>query len=606
MNWLVPPILPYIWYDTRLTPRWNPATILPMYVERVPNRNSPPAILIRQSRWHRGKVLKSTLANISKLPAPLVDQIALLLKGGVVVGPASDSFQILESRPAGHVAAALGLARRLGLPNLLHSRRSTLRDRALALLVLRLLEPGSRLEAAGLLQRGAAMGELNRQLALGDISANHLYAALDWLDQRAEAVSDKLARRHLAAGGLALYDLTSAWYTGYKCPLAARGHSRDGKRGSLQINVGLLCDSLGRPVSASVYPGNTADPSTVADQCDALRRRFGLASVVLVGDRGMLTGQRIREDLAPREGFGWITSLRAPTLRALVQRGELKPAQVGPWQLRRLQAKAYPGERVIACRNPSLQVLRTQRRQDLLDATEAELREVLAAVQRQHEPLRGDALTIRVHEALKRRRMKKHFAVEIGEDTLSWQRRTAAIAAEQALDGLWAVRAKVPEEQLSDEGVVRAYKRLARVERAFRHMKTADLQLRPFYVRKQERVRGHVMTCLLAYYLEWHMRRRLASLLYDEEEPERAVEGSPVMGSGHGEATVAKRKKRRTADGEWLWNFRSLLGEMRSLTRNRVRFNLPGGAEQPEVWMHAAPSPLQQRVLDLLRVRLKP
>ena len=530
-----------------------------------------------KSRWHRGKVLKSTLANISKLPAPLVDQIALLLKGGVVVGPASDSFQILESRPAGHVAAALGLARRLGLPNLLHSRRSTLRDRALALLLLRLLEPGSRLEAAGLLQRGAAMGELNRQLALGDISANHLYAALDWLDQRAEAVSDKLARRHLAAGGLALYDLTSAWYTGYKCPLAARGHSRDGKRGSLQINVGLLCDSLGRPVSASVYPGNTADPSTVADQCDALRRRFGLASVVLVGDRGMLTGQRIREDLAPREGFGWITSLRAPTLRALVKRGELKPAQVGPWQLRRLQAKAYPGERVIACRNPSLQVLRTQRRQDLLDATEAELREVLSAVQRQHEPLarrrshhsrpRGSQAASH-EEALRGRDRRGHAQLATPHS-----RHRGRTGSGRAVGGA----RQVPEEQLSDEGVVRAYKRLARVERAFRHIKTADLQLRPFYVRKQERVRGHVMTCLLAYYLEWHMRRRLASLLYDEEEPERAVEGSPVMGSGHGEATVAKRKKRRTADGEWLWNFRSLLGEMRSLTRNRVRFNLPAG-----------------------------
>ena len=270
---------------------------------------------------------------------------------------------------------------------------------------------------------------------------------------------------------------------------------------------------------------------------------------MLVGDRGMLTDKRIREDLAPREGFGWITSLRAPTLRAFVHSGELEPDKLGPWQVRRLQAKGFPGERVIACRNPDLQVLRTKRRQDMLDATEAELRTVRAAVRRRRKPLRGDELKIRVHEALQRRRMKKHFAVEIGEDTLRWQRRAAGIAAEQALDGLWAVRAKVPAEQLSDQDVVRAYKRLARVERAFRQMKTGDLHLRPFYVRKAERVRGHVMTCLLAYYLEWHMRRRLAPPLYDEEDPERVVEGSPVMGAGHGEATEEKRRTRRTADG---------------------------------------------------------
>ena len=577
-----------------------------MYVERVPNRNSPPAVLIRESRWVDGKVRKTTLANLSKLPPALVDQIALLLKGCVPAGPDADAFSILESRPSGHVVAALGLARQLKLPALLHSRRSPQRDHALALVILRLLEPGSRLEAAGRLQHGAAMAELSRRLGLGPLAANDRYDALDWLDQRSQAVAAKLARRHLRPGGLALYDLTSSWPTGRSCPLAARGHSRDGRRGTLQINVGLLCDARGRPVQASVYPGSTADPSTVADQCDALRERFGLTAVILVGDRGLLTAKRIRTDLAPRQGCGWITALQTTEIRSLVRRGELRPDRVGPWQALSLRSEAFPDERLVACRNPEVQARRTRKRNALLDATAADLRKVLAAVRRSQQPLRGDGIKIRVHAALGAHRMRKHFRVEIGEDALSWERNSAAIAAEQALDGLWVVRAKVAPEQLGDDDLVRAYRRLARVERAFRHIKTADLQLRPFYVRKPGRVRGHVQTCLLAYYLEWHMRRRLAPLLYDEEEPERAAQGSPVRAAGHGAATEAKRKRRRTKAGGWLWNFRSLLHEMRSLTRNRVRFRVPGEGPRPEAWLHSRPSDLHQQVLDLLKVSLKP
>ncbi len=388
--------------------------IIPMYVERVPNRNSPPAVLLRSSHWDHGKIRKVTHANISKLPQPLVDGIALLLRGGTVVGPGSPAVRILDSRPCGHVAALLGGARQLGLPGLLHVRPSRSRDLALALVLMRLLLPASRLATARKLAPDAEFAVLNEALGLGPVSEQQLYDTLDWLARRQPAIEAKLARRHLQDGCLALYDLTSVWYTGEHCELARRGYSRDGKRGSRQIVVGLLCDAAGRPVSAEVCAGNTADPATVPAQVDKLRRRFGLSRVVLVGDRGMLTAARIREDLAPHEDLGWISALRAPAIRQLLRAGRFDPEQVGDWQLVRIESPDYPGERLLVCRNPRLRRERGQRREALLQATEAALAEIGQATQRRASPLRGDALKLRVHAALGQYKMRKHFRRDRG------------------------------------------------------------------------------------------------------------------------------------------------------------------------------------------------
>ena len=576
-----------------------------MYIERVPNRNSPPAVLLRSSHWDHGKIRKVTHANLSKLPQPLVDGIALLLHGGTVVGPGSPAVRILDSRPCGHVAALLGGARQLGLPALLHVRPSRSRDLALALVLMRLLLPASRLATARKLAPDAEFAALNEALGLGPVSEQQLYDTLDWLARRQPAIEAKLARRHLQDGCLALYDLTSVWYTGEHCELARRGYSRDGKRGSRQILVGLLCDAAGRPVSAEVCAGNTADPATVPAQVDKLRRRFGLSRVVLVGDRGMLTAARIREDLAPHEELGWISALRAPAIRRLLRQRRFDPEQVGDWQLARIESPDYPGERLLVCRNPRLRRQRGQRREALLQATEAALVEIRQAAQRRSSPLCGDALKLRVHTALGQYKMRKHFQVELGEGGLSWQRDSAKVAAEAALDGLYVIRAQVPPEQLDDAGVVRAYKSLAAVERAFRHLKTVDLELRPFYVRDPDRVRAHTLVCLLAYHLEWHLRQKLAPLLYEEQDRAAAerLRDTPVAPARHTPATEAKRRTRQTAEGDTVWDFHGLLGELGTLQRNRVRFQLPGESEHPEVRLLTEPSRLQRRVFELLQLR---
>lgn len=581
-----------------------------MYIERVPNRNSPPAVLLRSSHWDPSSrsVRKVTHANLSTLPADLVDSFAALLKGGVVIHPDSPHLRITEGRPWGAAAAVLGTARRLGLPALLHSRPSRQRNLALALVCLRLLAPGSRLDAAGRLGPQASSACLNESLGLGDVSEQQLYDTLDWLAAGQPRIEAKLARRHLRDGCLALYDLTSVWYSGRRCALARRGYSRDGKRGSLQILVGLLCDAQGRPVSAEVFPGHCGDPATVPSQIDKLRRRFGLRKVVLVGDRGMLTAARIREDLAPHEDLGWITALRAPALRQLLRAGELQPDRVGRWQLAQVASSEYPGERLLVCRNPQLQQERGRRREDLLEATERELAELRAAAARKQRPLTGDALTVRVHEALGRYKMRKHFEVATGPGALSWRRKADSLAEEASLDGLYVLRAKIPpEERMADEQVVRAYKRLASVERAFRHLKTVDLELRPIYVRHPDRVRAHVLVCMLGYYVEWHLRRRLAPLLYDEEDPAAAADsrGSPVEPACHSPTTTAKRRARATAAGERLWNFRGLLDELDGVQRNRVRIQLPGQPDQPEIRMLTEANDLQRRAFALLDLPLR-
>ena len=480
-----------------------------MYIESVPNRNSPPAILLRESYRDAGKVRKRTLANLSKWPPALVEGLRVLLKGGTAVADLTTAFDIIRSRPHGHVAAVLGTLRRLRLDRLIASAASPERARVIALIVARILAPGSKLATARGLAADTARDSLAEALGIERVDEDELYAAMDWLLERQGVIEQRLAKRHLSDGALVLYDLSSTYLEGRCCPLAKRGYSRDGKRGKLQIVFGLLCNREGCPVAVEVFEGNTADPRTVGAQIDKLRRRFALERVVLVGDRGMLTEARIREEVAPA-GLDWITTLRAPAIRELVSSGAVQRSMFDDTDLAELRCDAYPGERLIVCRNERLAAERAHKREALLQATEALLAPIVAATVREKRRLKGkEKIALRVGKVIAKYKMAKHFALDITESAFAWRRNTEAIAAEAALDGLYIVRTSVPATELDAEQTVRAYKGLSVVERAFRSLKTVDLKVRPIYHYAASRVRAHVFLCMLAYYVEWHMRQRL-------------------------------------------------------------------------------------------------
>lgn len=581
-----------------------------MYVETVPNRGSRPTVLLRESFRDGPRTRKRTLANLTDWEASKVEALRAALRGDAPRGPGEsgraleDSFEIQRSLPHGHVAAVLGTMRRLGLPALLGRRPSRERDLTLAVVAARVLDPRSKLATARGLRAETLESTLGEELSLTDADEDEVYAAMDWALRRQGAVEDELARRHLKNGSLVLYDVTSTYFEGRRCPLARLGHSRDGKKGKAQIVVGLLTDGDGRPVAVEVFPGNTGDPKTVAPQVKKLRDRFGIERLVLVGDRGMLTEARIEEDLREEKGIDWITALRAPAIRGLVERGELQLSLFDEKDLAEITSPLFPGERLIVCRNPLLADERARKRVELLAATERELAKVAAAVTRTRRALRGAAaIGQRVGRALGRFKMAKHFHVEITDTTLSWTRREERIAAEAALDGLYVVRTSVPAERLPDTGVVRTYKRLSEVERAFRSMKTLDLKIRPIHHWLERRVRAHVFLCMLAYYVEWHMRDALAPLLFDDEYPQdgEAARASVVAPAKRSERALQKAAARRTETGLPVQSFQALLRDLRTLTRNRVHPRIPG---VPDFTKLATPTPLQQRALDLLAVRL--
>ena len=581
-----------------------------MYIETVPNRNSPPAILLREGWREGGKVRKRTLANLSKWPPTLVEGLRVLLKGGAAVSRLDDAFDIVRSQPHGHVAAVLGTLRDLRLDRMIAGTDSPERRRVLAMIVARILDPGSKLAAARGLAGATATDSLAETLELEDCGEDDLYAAMDWLLKRQDAIERRLARRHLEDGALVLYDLTSVYLEGRHCPLGRRGYSRDGKRGKLQIEFGLLCDAEGRPVAVEVevevevevFDGNTADPATVGAQIDKLRRRFGFSRVVLVGDRGMLTEARIREDVRPA-GLDWISALRGPAVRSLVESGAVQLSLFDETDLVEIRSDAYPGERLMVCRNPLLAEERARKREDLLRATEALLDPIVAATTREKRRLKGeDKIGVRVGKVVGKYKMAKHFELDIEEDAFGYRRKPESIAAEAALDGLYVVRTSLPAGELGAEGAVRAYKRLSAVERAFRSLKTVDLKVRPVFHRTADRVRSHVFLCMLAYYVEWHMRQRLKPLLFDDHDPAaaEAARTSIVAPAQVSEAAKAKARRKRTANGLPVHSFRTLLGDLATITRNRVVPQVPG-AEPFEVLTR--PTALQREAFKLLGVR---
>ena len=576
-----------------------------MYIESVPNRNSPPAVLLRESFRRDGKVRKRTLANLSKWPPALVEGLRVLLGGGTAVTRLGDAFDIVRALPHGHVAAVLGTLRQLRLDRVVAAQRSPERDRVVAMVVARVLEPGSKLATAAGLAAATARHTLADTLGLGALTEDDLYAAMDWLLARQDRIERTLARRHLADGALVLYDLTSVYLEGRQCPLAKRGHSRDGKKGKLQIEFGLLCDADGRPVAVEVFPGNTADPATVGAQIDKLRERFGLSRVVLVGDRGMLTEARIREDVKPA-GLDWISALRGPAIRKLVAAGAIQLSLFDERDLIEIRADAHPGERLVVCRNPLLAAERARKRGELLAATEKLLEPIAAATRRKRKRLTGaEQIGARVGKVIGKYRMAKHFDWDIDDDGFFGHRRNAAsIAAEAALDGLYVIRTSLPEERLDAAGAVRAYKRLSTVERAFRSLKTVDLKVRPVFHRTADRVRAHVLLCMLAHYVEWHMRERLAPLLFDDEDPAGAAadRASVVAPAQVSDSAQRKARRKRTDDGRPVQSFRSLLGDLATVTKNTVTPRLPG-AEPFELL--ARPTEPQREAFRLLGLRLQ-
>ena len=541
--------------------------------------------LLRRSYREDGKVKNETVGNISHLPEELVELVRAGLRGEPV-GVLSDAFAIERSLPAGHVNAALVMARRLQLARLLDRQPCRERDLVVAMICQRVICPASKLGTV----RAFGQSTLADELGVADADEDDLYEAMDWLLERQERIEHRLARRHLTDGELVLYDVSSSYFEGRSCELAKLGYSRDQKRGSLQIIYGLLCDRPGRPIAVEVFGGELHDDKTLPSQISKLKHRFGLARIVVVSDRGMVTKANI-EQLQGAE-VGWITALKAPQIQKLARQGSLQLSLFDQTNLAEISSEDYPGERLVVCRNPLVAAERARKRAELLDATERGLAEIAQRVAR--GTLHGaDQIGLQVGPALKRYKVKKHFQVTITDTTFTYQRKTEQIEAEAALDGIYVLRTNVSDDQLETGEVVRSYKGLEQVERAFRTFKGPELQIRPIHHHLEDRVRAHVLLCMLAYYLTWHLRHAWKPLLFKDETP--PVRPDPVAKATRSPAAQRKAQTKRTSTGEPCHSYKSLLAELGTLTRNTIR--LPGTTAT----FHklAQPTSLQARALDL-------
>ena len=564
-----------------------------MHIDIVPNRKSRPAYLLRESYRDGNKVRKRTLANLSSLSDEQLGAIRAVLKGQRLC-PVEALFDVIESRPQGHVDAVNVAMSRLKIPALLGSRPSRERGRILAMLAARILAPHTKLATT----RWWHTTTLAQDFGVTDANEDDLYAAMDWLLERQPAIEKKLAARHLQPGAPVLYDLTSSYFEGSTCPLARLGYSRDGKKGKLQVNYGLLTDARGCPVAVSVHEGNTADPSTLMPQVHRLREEFGINDLVMVGDRGMISQKAITQ-LRTLDGIGWITALKSTAIRSLLEQGVVQLDLFDERNLFELSHPQFPGERLVACRNRELAKRRAHKREALLQATERNLDKVRASVQARR--LRGqDNIGVRVGKVINQYKVAKHFCLDIAEAALSFERNDEAIAAEAALDGLYIIRTSVPAAQMDAPECVRRYKSLAQVERAFRSLKTIDLKVRPIHHRLAERVRAHIFLCTLAYYVEWHMREAWRELMFADQDQHAKTTRDPVAPARRSPAAEAKATRHTLDDGTTAHSFSTLLATLSTIVRNTCR------ARQVE---HEAPSfaittlanVKQQRALELIR-----
>ena len=569
-----------------------------MYITRVPNRDSPPAVLLRESYREGGKVKNRTLANLSSWPEPKVEALSRALKGLPPAG-LEGMVEVSRSLPHGHVAAVVGTIRELGLEQLIDPAPSRQRDLVTAMITAAVIGGSSKLATARGLRAETAASSLGEVLGLGPCDEDDLYAAMDWLLPRQQQIETALAARHLRDGTLVLYDVSSAAFEGRTCPLGAIGHARDGVRGRLQIVYGVLTTTAGIPVAVEVFKGNTGDPATLASQVTKLKQRFGLAHVAIVGDRGMLTKARIRDDLKPAE-MDWITALRGPAIAALISQGAIQPTLFDEQDMAEITSPDYPGERLIACYNPFLAAERSRKRGELLDATEAELAKIDAATRRPRRPLRGkDAIGLAVGKVINKKKVAKHFITEITDEGLSWRRDEQKIAEEAALDGIYVIRTSLPAGALGAGAAVESYKGLENVERVFRGLNT-DLLIRPIRHRLEERVKAHVLTRMLAYYITWHMQQKLTPVLFTDDDPAaaRAARPSPVAPARRSPSALAKAATKATAEGGPVHSLTTLLDDLATVAANHIQ---PVGG-LPTFTLITTPTPVQRRAFELLGV----
>jgi transposase len=571
-----------------------------MYIDVVPNRNSPPAVLLREA-WRKGrKTCKRTLANLSDWPKEKIETFRRLLRDEPLVSPL-DLFATQKTLPHGHVQAVREMIAKLELDRLISAQHCRERDLVVAMIVQRLIAPCSKLATT----RRWHSTTLADELGVAEATENDLYEAMDWLLERQERIEKKLAARHLSEGGLVLYDVSSSFYEGRTCPLAQFGHDRDGKNGLPIIVYGVMTNGEGCPVAVSVYAGNTGDPSTVADQIKQLREKFGLQRVVMVGDRGMLTQPQI-DKLKQLPGLGWITALTSTAIRGLVEQGALQLSLLDQKNLAEITAPDYPGERLMVCHNPVLEEQRRRKREALLQATEKSLEKISKEVaRRKKKPFTAAEIGVKVGKVLGRYKMGKHFACNIGEGNLAWSRRAESITQEGKLDGIYVLRTSEPEERLSAEDTVRSYKSLAEVERAFRCLKGIDLLVRPIRHRTEDRVPAHIFLCMLAYYVEWHLRRAWAPLLFEDEERwEGRKRRDPILPAKPSESAQRKKRSQETADGLPVHSFETLMEDLASRARVTYALKPLQAAENTNLKFQQVPEPtsVQARAYELIRM----
>jgi hypothetical protein len=571
-----------------------------MHVERVPNRGSRPAFLLRESYRQDGKVKKRTFGNISHLPTEQIDGIRRVLKGLPPTTGLEEAFEVTRSLPHGHAAAVLGTLRSLGLEELVDEQPSRRRNLVTAMIVARVIEPASKLATGRELRAATCSSSLGEVCGVDRCDEDDLYDAMDWLVERQEAIERGLAERHLEASTLVLYDVSSAAFEGKTCPLGAIGHARDGVKGRRQIVYGLLTTTEGIPVAIEVFKGNTADPVTLSPQIQKLKGQFGLSHVVLAGDRGMITKARIQKELEPA-GLDWITALRAPALKVLLRSGPIQLSFFDDHDMAEISHPEYPGERFIVCKNPHVGADRRRTREELLAATERDLRAIVAATNRPRRPLRGrDHIAVRASRALARHKVGKHFEINVQEDSFSFTRNEAKIAEEAALDGFYVIRTNVPQAVLSTEAAVSTYKRLDAVERAFRAF-NSDLDVRPIHHRLEDRVKAHLLICMLAYYVMWHMANRLAPILFKDHDRQaaEAKRSSPVASAERSDSALSKARTKRSQAGEPVHSFTTLMKDLATIVVNRIQ---PAGVGSASFQIITRPTDSQRTAFELLGV----
>ena len=580
-----------------------------MYIAYIPNRSSRPTVLIRQDRREGKKIIKQNLANITHLPPDVIEQIEIIIHGGTAVQSAEhvfgEAFEQSRSWNHGHVAAVLGTLRKLGVDKLMDRTNSRKRALCAAMITARIINPRSKLATATGLCSQSHSDSLGEVLGLGDVSENDLYEAMDWLLERQGRIEKKLSAKHLEDGSVVLCDVTSSYMEGKCCPLGARGYSRDRKKGKLQIVYGLLCDAEGVPVGVEVFSGNTSDPKTLGSQVKKLTERFGLSNVIVVGDRGLLTSARIKEEIEPL-GFDWITALKYKTIRSLLVKRGFQFSLFDGRGIAEITSDEYPGERLVVCRNPLMADRRGRKREELLLATEAEIEKVVSATRRRSRRLAGkDDIGVALGKVINKYKVGKHFEYEIEDDGLTYRRNEGSIEEERAFDGIYLIRTSVSSEVFESERVVETYKRLSNVEQAFRSFKQVDLKVRPIYHYSEDRVRAHVFLCMLAYYVEFYMRKKLAPVLFVEDDPCGVRRESVVSEVKPSESAKRKARSKRTTDGHRVQSFRGLLGNLGNISRSVM---VPKGNKRKDVepfYMITKPTPLQSRAFELLGVKLQ-